>query len=94
MRILAQVESDLKDSVNLIQTEKEEMSNTNSIGAPSVKSMTEDPVYIHINGIGVGGIAVGFLFSFVILIGLRVMMVIFVNTKTIYEPLRMGRIEY
>jgi hypothetical protein len=94
LRILAEVESDLKDSVLLLQTQKEEMANTNSTAAPVVKSITEDPVYIHINGIGVGGIAVGFLFTFVILIGLRVMMVIFVNTKTIYEPLRMGRIEY
>ena len=51
-------------------------------------------VYIHINGIGVGGIAVGFLFTFAILIGIQIMMVIFVNTKTIDEPLRMGRIEY
>ena len=89
--MLAEVEKNIKDAeTNLIQGRKTDAS------LPLVAPLTlKAPiVYIHINGIGVGGIAVGFLFTFAILIGVHIMMVIFVNTKTIDEPLRMGRIEH
>ena len=90
MRILAEVEKDLQKETNLRQEQKAE--TTLPLIAPL--NTKASIVYIHINGIGVAGIAVGFLFTFAILIGLHIMMVIFVNTKTIDEPLRMGRIEY
>lgn len=53
---------------------------------------TETP--IHINGSGVSGIAVSFIFFIAVFIGIYIMMAIFVNTKTIDEPLKMGRIEH
>ena len=87
-RMLGEVENHLKET-SLIESKK---SLTGQL--PLVAPLKALPVYIHINGIGVGGIAVGFLFTFVILIGMQIMMAIFVNTKTIDEPLRMGRIEY
>lgn len=92
LRMLNEVEKNLKEQeTNLIQENKSE--NVLPLVAPKNK-LSAATVYIHINGIGVGGIAVGFLFTFVILIGMHIMMVIFVNTKTIDEPLRMGRIEH
>jgi hypothetical protein len=93
MRILAEVENNLKaKETTLIQSMKQEVSP--SVSPLVAPKLIAPVVYIHINGIGVGGIAVGFLFTFAILIGLHIIMVIFVNTKTIDEPLRMGRIEY
>lgn len=96
MRILAEVQNNLtgKDtSTNLIQqTPKGALPLVTAVASPKLAAAAV--VYIHINGIGVGGIAVGFLFTICILIGVNIMMVIFVNTKTIDEPLRMGRIEH
>lgn len=91
LRILSEVEKNIEHAeTNLLQNNKNEGASVLPLIAPTKAAA----VYIHINGIGVGGIAVGFLFTIAILIGMHIMMVIFVNTKTIDEPLRMGRIEY
>jgi len=91
LRMLGEVEKNMKDAeTNLIQGRKTDA----SIPLVAPLTLKAPIVYIHINGIGVGGIAVGFIFTFAILIGMHIMMVIFVNTKTIDEPLRMGRIEH
>jgi hypothetical protein len=91
-RMLGEVEKNLKEAeTSLIESKK---TLTGQAGLPIVPLKVALPAYIHINGIGVGGIAVGFLFTFVILIGMQIMMSIFVNQKTISEPLNMGRIEH
>lgn len=54
----------------------------------------DDLIPIHINGTGVSGIAATFIFFISVFIGIYIMMAIFVNTKTIDEPLKMGRIEH
>jgi hypothetical protein len=53
------------------------------------KKRNDDPSNpIHINGMGVAGIGVSFLFLIPILIGCFAMMGIFVNTKFIDQPIR------
>jgi len=98
--MLAEVKNNLNSAnTNLIQsttsTGAAENSSTNqTANNTQVKAKDDDVVYYHINGNGVAGIAVGFIFLIAVLIGVQVMMAIFVNTKTIDEPLRMGRIEH
>ena len=68
--------------------------NTPNASVFAIKSSIGEPAVIRINGGGVSGIAVTFIFFITVLIGVQIMMAIFVNTKTIDEPLRMGRIEH
>lgn len=100
MRMLAEVQKDLKSAnTNLLQSTTstgtaENLSTNQSVNNTQVKAKDDVVVHYHINGNGVAGIAVGFIFLIAVLIGVQVMMAIFVNTKTIDEPLRMGRIEH
>ncbi len=76
-----------KDTLNTNLNQQNPMNST-------LKGNQDNITYYHINGPGVAGIAVGFLFLIGVLIGIQVMTAIFVNTKTIDEPLRMGRLEH
>ena len=97
MRMLEEAKTKVDAAnTNLIQSNTD-ASNTNTnatTNSAQVKSKDDEIYYHHINGIGVSGIAVTFLFLICSLIGIQIMMSIFVNTKTIDEPLRMGRIEH
>jgi len=53
----------------------------------------DDEVRILINGNGFGGIAVGFLFFFIALMGFLATMALFVNTKLLSNPLLLGKVE-
>jgi len=96
MRMLAEVQDKIDTAnTNLIQenltTDNSSQQNTTDL---QVKTSDDNVTHYHIDGSGVAGIAVAFLFFIGVIIGIQVMTAIFVNTKTIDEPLRMGRIEH
>lgn len=104
MRMLSEVQEKLDTAnTNLLQAATATDQPANNASNPAeAQNPTVSPVkvkegeekVININGSGVSGIAVTFVFLITVLIGVQVMMAIFVNTKTIDEPLRMGRIEH
>jgi predicted lipid-binding transport protein (Tim44 family) len=49
---------------------------------------------LYINGNGMGGLAVGFLFFFIAMCGFNATMSLFVNTKLLTNPLLLGKVEY
>jgi hypothetical protein len=53
-----------------------------------------DNVGISINGYGAAGLAITFMFLFVVIIGSNALTSIFVNTKFVDTPLLLGKIEY
>lgn len=99
-RILTELTTNLQEAnTNSTNTPVTPTQNLNNNNTTLLNNNTTLPTNsttpgIHINGIGVAGIAVGFIFLFSILMALEIMKAIFVNTKTIDEPLRMGKIEY
>lgn len=96
MRMLSEVQAELDTpNTNLLQANASTPAvapEKSNVSASKVNAT--EPNVININGSGVSGIAVGFVFLITVLIGVQIMMAIFVNTKTIDEPLRMGRIEH
>ena len=94
-RILTELTTNLQESnKNTSVTQNLNNNNTTLLNNNTALPNNSTTPSIHINGIGVAGIAVGFIFLFSILMALEIMKAIFVNTKTIDEPLRMGKIEY
>ena len=89
---LLQEPSNTTDPIDPTQTDPTAPTDPSQPSKPSRRALSEDRKN-KIRGTGVSSISLGLMFIFTVFIGCYIMMQIFVNTKLVTQPLKLGKIE-